>query len=207
MSILLEWSSGGAAVTALDEINAVLRGAGAGVWPLDLADTPGEIRSLIDKPRLSDDEAATLKAHFLLSRERLIEVVGAAGRAPNVEGGGALETVVTTHGYGYPQLYVVEADADYSRFDVLHSNQAEDGTGVDEVIQLLCGEGFAVHQRMPGGDVAILRLACPAPDTGWLITYDGKRPHIGSVSSATPGSKLVVQAFGPPAWVVAYEDG
>ena len=50
-------------------------------------------------------------------------------------GGGALETFVVNHGYGYPHLYVVEAGVDYARFDRFHVNVAEDGGSIDEIFQ------------------------------------------------------------------------
>ena len=37
-------------------------------------------------------------------------------------------------------------------------------------------------------------------------TYCGVRPHIGSLSSATLGSKLLVQAFGAPEWTLTYTE-
>ena len=68
--------------------------------------------------------------------ERLLKIVQKAGRTPNVEGGGELNTRVTTHDYWYPQLYI-----------------SQDGTGVDEIAQILSGGTFVMHQMMTNKDV------------------------------------------------------
>ena len=73
-----------------------------------------------------------------------------------------------------------------------------DGSGVDEVYQMLSGSRFVIHHRLDGGNILIFRLGCPDQGKGWLGTYDGGRPHIGSIGSATLASKLLVQVFGPP---------
>ncbi|MGO9152863.1 hypothetical protein [Mycobacterium sp.] len=51
-----------------------------------------------------------------------------------------------------------------------------------------------------------LRLGCLDERRGWLGTYSGVRPHIGSLSSAALGSKLLVQAFGAPEWTLTYTE-
>jgi hypothetical protein len=35
-----------------------------------------------------------------------------------------------------------------------------------------------------------------------VLTYDGNRPHMGSLTRAQVGTKLVVQAIGPAEWEV-----
>ena len=120
-------------------------------------------------------------------------------------GGGALATEVVNHGYAYPQLFVVEAGADYSRFDRFHVNVADDGTAVDEVMQILAGGGIRIFQRLPGRQEAILTLHCPGPDRGWTVTYDGGVSHIGSMSAAQPGTKALMQVFGPARWTMRYD--
>ena len=79
--------------------------------------------------------------HFLLPRERLMELLAAAGRTPRTEGGGFLSTTDKTHGVVYPQLYQVLEGIDYSRFDRFHVNRCLTETGVDEVMHVLCGRG------------------------------------------------------------------
>jgi hypothetical protein len=101
-------------------------------------------------------------------------------------------------------LHQVQNGVDYSRFDRFHVNAGPDGSGVDEVFQMLSGSGFVIHQRFEGGNVLTLSLACPDEGWGWLGTYSGGRPHIGSISSATVGSKLLVQDFGAPEWTLTY---
>jgi len=192
-------------LTVVAGINAALAGVGTRVWPLDLATTPADVRALLGRPALTEAEVVRVRTHFLLSRERLLEIIEAAGRRPNVPGGGALDTLVTNEGYGYPQLWVVQGGLDYTRFDRFHVNVAEDGTGVDEVLQILAGGGVVIRSRRPAGGALTLRLDCPSEDAGWLVTYDGGRPHMGSLSGAQPGTKVVVQAIGPARWALRYD--
>ena len=203
-AIRLEFVSGRAALTDLAEINETLHPIGFGLWPLDVGAAPDEIRKLVAQPALTDDEAATVLQHFLLSREQLLEVIAAAGRSPQVAGGGDLSTFDGTNGVTYPQLFVIEAGADYTRFDRFHVNSATGGGGLDEVLQVLCGGGVKVHQHLPDDGEFVVTIDCPSPESGWIVTYDGGRPHIGSFTDAQPGTKVVVQAIGPPQWEVTY---
>ncbi len=136
-----------------------------------------------------------------------MEKLAEAGRSPHVPGGGALETEVANHGYSYPQLFVVEEGADYTRFDRFHVNVAEDGTAVDEVMQILSGGGVRILQRLPGKEPVTLTLDCPSAGMGWTVTYDGGVSHIGSMSAAAPGTKALMQVFGPARWTMRYDDG
>jgi len=176
----------------------------AGLWPLDFSGEPDEIRALIRQKVLSDAQRERLLAHFLLPRERLLQILTEAGRQPHVAGGGALSTHVFTHNYSYPQLFVVQGNEDLSRFDRLHVNTADDGTPIDEFGQLLSGEGLVVRERRADGLEFTLTLNCPDEASGWLIAHDGGIPHIGSFSTAVAGSKCLVQAIGPPQWGIRY---
>ena len=198
---------GGPALAEIEAVNAALAPYGAGVWPLELGRAPPDIRALLARPTLTEDEAGRIKAAFLLSRETLLDTLARAGRAPHVAGGGALESAVANHGYAYPQLFVVEEGADYSRFDRFHVNVADDGTAVDEVMQILAGGGVRILQRLPGEEPSILSLDCPASDRGWTVTYDGAVSHIGSMSAARPGTKALMQVFGPARWTMRYDAG
>jgi hypothetical protein len=198
--------SGRLACSSLAEVNAALVQIGSQVWPLDLRGSPVELRRLLRQPALGESENERLKTHFLLPRERLLETITAAGRRPHVPDGGAMETLDTTHNVTYPKLWVKQPDTDYSRFDRFHVNVANDDTGVDEVIQMLSGRGLVFRHRLPGGEELVVHLDCPAEDTGWLVTNDGGRPHIGSLAIATPGTKVVVQVLGPSRWNMRYED-
>lgn len=201
----LSFSDDRSVPTTIDDVNSELHRIGTGIWPLDLASQPDEIRGLLARRSLDEAEAKRLKEHFLLPMDRLLEIVARAGRAPEVPGGGAIETFVINHGYGYPQLFQVVDGIDYSRFDRLHVNASADGPGVDEVFQMLAGRGFVIRQRLDAGVMLTVTLDCPDPGRGWLGTYSGVRPHVGSVSSAAAGSKFLVQVFGAPRWVMQYE--
>ena len=198
---------GDSPLTDTGAVNAALARFGARVWPLDLGRVAPDIRRLLDRPTLDAAEAEEIKTALLLSREALLEKLAEAGRSPHVPGGGALETEVANHGYSYPQLFVVEEGADYSRFDRFHVNVSGDGTAVDEVMQILSGGGVRILQRLPGEEPVTLTLDCPSAGMGWTATYDGAVSHIGSMSAAAPGTKALMQVFGPARWTMRYDDG
>ena len=204
--IELEIEGTGVSWNALPDIQAELNQIGVGVWPLRLDDVPDDIRRLLGQANLTDAETARLRDFFLLSRARLLEIVVASGRRPNVEGGGALETSVLNQGDSYPWLLVVQGGVDYTRFDRFHVNISEDGIGVDQVLQMISGQGGVVRVRQTDGTIYNLRLDCPSDSACWMFSYDGGQSHIGSLSSASPGTKLVVQAFGPAQWAIQYTD-
>ena len=193
-------------LVGIEAVNAALSPFGARVWPLDLGGIAPGIRRLLDLPTLDAAQSQRIEAAFLLSREALLAKLAEAGRSPHVPGGGALATEVANHGYAYPQLFVVEEGADYSRFDRFHVNVAEDGTAVDEVMQILSGGGVRILQRLPGEEPVTLTLDCPSADRGWTVTYDGAVSHIGSMSSAAPGTKALMQVFGPARWTMRYDE-
>jgi hypothetical protein len=203
----LDFSDGRGSITDLDAVNDVLAATGTRLWPLDLSEAPSEVRALLADPLPSLAEQARILEHFLLPRQRLLQIIRDAGRVPEARNGGSLETFVVNHGYGYPHLYVVEDGVDYGRFDRFHVNVAEDGSSIDEIFQQLCGAGFEVVQRLPDGTELRVTLDCVAADSGWLGTYSGAAPHQGRVSSAATGSKILVQAIGAPRWSLRYVDG
>lgn len=202
----LEFSDRRAVPGTLNGITKELRRIGAGVWPLDLADEPEDVLALLAKMSLDEAEAERIKKHFLLPRERLLRIVTRAGRTPQVAGGGVLTTFLTNENHEYPQLHQVRKGVDYTRFDRFHVNVGPNGTGVDEVFQMLSGSGFVIHQRLDNQETLTLRMDCPDQRRGWIGTYSGVRPHVGSLSSASVGSKLLVQAFGVPEWTLTYVD-
>ncbi len=191
-----------------EEINRRLVPFGIRVWPLDLGGIGPRLRGLLDKEHPDEAELAEIKTAFLLDRERLLALVREARGREAVPGGGALETRVVNHGQDYPALHLAVAGRDYSRFDRYHVNTADDGTPIDEVAQLLSGGGLRVLHRNEAGEEVLLAMACPTPVCGWTVTYSGGAWHIGSMTQALPGTKLLVQAFGPPHWTMRYaEDG
>jgi hypothetical protein len=204
--VRLERTDGGPSETDLAAINHTIRGFGARVTPLDLGRESPEIKRLLAQPTLDPEENERVKSQLLISRQRLMTIIAEAGRAPRVPGGGALSTHVDPHGQDYPQLYVAEAGVDYSRFERFHENVAADGSGVDEILQVLSGAGFEYHRLMPDGTIITLRLGCPSPDHGWIVTYDGVRPHLATISAASPGTKVLVQVIGAPRWTMTYVD-
>ncbi len=204
--IRLEFSDHRPPLTAVAEISAVLAEIGAGVWPLDLSDAPEDIQPLPRKPTLTETEAEQVQTHFLLPRERLLEIIAAAGRQPKVPGGGELNTWVSIHNLSYPHLWLKQGEEDFSRFERFHVNSSDDGTAVDEVAQLLWGRGLVIRHLLPSGVALTMRLDCPRELSGWLVTHDGGKPHIGTFSQASPGTKCLVQVIGPAQWVMRYDD-
>lgn len=201
--IRLELKPSGPSLTGQEAANEALAAFGTRLWPIDLTITSREVRTLLSRPELTAAEAVILREAFLLPRERLLQIIAESGRKPSVPGGGALSTLDVANNVLYPQLYIVEADVDYSRFDRLHQNKADDGTDLDEVLSILSGEGFRLIQRGPDGIEAILHVDCVDDHTGWLLSY-GAHPHIGSFTGASPGTKVLVQAIGPERWQPHY---
>ena len=204
--LLLEPGDGTPSLNNLEEINDFLKVIGAKIWRLDLESEPARIRDLLQQPDLSMQEMDELKNHFLLSRNQLLKLLAEAGRQPKVPGGGELVTHVTNHNYDYPQLYLLKEGVDYSRFDQFHINISDDEISVDEFVQMLHGGSFTVYQKISKKQTLKLTINCPNNKTGWLMTYDGGRPHIGSFSGARLGTKAVVQVIGPAHWTMKYND-
>jgi hypothetical protein len=202
--IRLESDDNQVASQSLEDINAALAPIGARIWRQDWSGLSDDLKAFLSDPNPSPERVAEVMPHFLLSRERLLEVIAAAGREPHVPGGGELTTVDQTHGVRYPQLYVARAGADFSRFDRMHVNTATDGTPADDVSQLLSGSELIVHFRMPSESIVKVHLSCPTVDIGWLLTVDCANPFIGSLSSAPIGTKAVSQVIGPARWSMVY---
>jgi hypothetical protein len=66
-------------------------------------------------------------------------------------------------------------------------------------LQVLSGRGVVVRRRRPDGNAHTLRLDCPNDRTGWMVSYNGGEPHIGSLSGAAPGTKVSAM----PRWLGA----
>ncbi len=187
------------------EAQARLLRHGVGLWPYDLSGLPAELQAIRLAERPTEAQLQTLKSALLFDRATLLKHIRASGRVENVPGGGALESQVENHGYGYPQLFICEVGIDYSRFDTYHVNVAEDGTEVDEVIQILSGSGLKVFHRVEEGEIKFT-LACPDPNQGWILTYSGGHPHMASLATAAVGTKALVQVIGPPTWTMRNVD-
>ena len=94
-----------------------------------------------------------------------------------------METLDTSNRVRYPQLYLVDAGIDYSRFDRFHVNAAADGTGVDDILQLLSGGKIRLLLQIKNEGLVTLSLAADN-STGWIVTYDGRlSPHRQSYRS------------------------
>jgi hypothetical protein len=51
-----------------------------------------------------------------------------------------------------------------------------------------------------------LHIDCIEGETGWIVTYGGAHPHVGSFSRARWGTKALVQVIGPAKWEMKYMD-
>ena len=71
---------------------------------------------------------------------------------------------------------------------------------------MLSGGGLVIHYRKPDEEVLTLHLDCPDQYQGWLLTYNGGAPHIGSLSRAQHGTKALVQVIGPKEWEMKHLD-
>lgn len=204
--VRLEYSDKRPSTTDLSEINHALSSFGSRIWPLNLRRPPTAVRKLLDQGSLTTPESARVQEYFLLSRDRVLEIIAEAGRKPQIPGGGEMSTLDQTHNTSYPQLYTVAPGVDYSRFDRFHIKTSTDGTGVDEVLQVLSGGGVKLVQHLPAQGSVTLRIDCIEDETGWVMTYDGAHPHIASISEGQAGTKVLMQAIGPAQWDMKYED-
>ena len=59
-----------------------------------------------------------------------------------------------------------------------------DGLGVDEIIQCLSGSNIVFEFKAECVEVLTLHVNCEANQFGWLVTYNGSKLHIGSLSQA-----------------------
>ena len=186
--------------------NRILNEHGIGVWPSNFTDTPADIKGLLAKEQLTEEENARLKTHFLLSREQLIKAIHAANREPNVTGGGSLEGFCVETAIQYPQLHVIDKALDYSGFFPLHVNASEEGVGSDEVGQVLSGSDMTYRFGIDEGRILTLSMSCPDPLSGWVFTFDGGAPHGGALENTAAGTKVLVQAIGPHQFNRSYVD-
>ena len=189
-----------------EELNAVLSEDGIRAWPADLSGAPADVRGLLNKGTLTESETEHVKAHFLLSRERLLEVIADAGRQPHLPDGGALSSFCIETRINYPQLHVIDKALDYSGFYPFHINVGEDGSGTDEVGQVLSGSNMQYRFRLANSEIVTLSLSCPSPGRGWLFTFDGGAPHGGILKDTPAGTKVLVQAIGPAKFHCRYVD-
>ena len=164
--VRLDLPANGRTVVGAAAANAALAAFGTRLWPIDLTAASDDVRSLLRRPELTAAESALVRDTFLLSRARLLEIIAAAGRTPTVPGGGELSTLDVANNVVYPQLYIVERDVDYSRFDRLHENISDNGISIDEVMSILAGGGVRLVQRLPDATEATLHLSCVGDSAG-----------------------------------------
>ncbi|MEP3277524.1 MAG: hypothetical protein ABJN26_15020 [Stappiaceae bacterium] len=194
--ILLE-QNGQVLANTFEQVNEILVNDGIRAWPFDLSNAPDNIVELLAKNTLTETENLAVKTHFLLSRQRLLEIIAAAGRQPNCPDGGALDTYCIETDIHYPQLHVIDQALDYSGFFPFHVNVGKDESGTDEVGYVLSGSLMKYRFRLKNGNIVVLTLSCPSATQGWLFTFDGGADHGGILDDTVPGTKVLVHAIGP----------
>ncbi len=181
---------------SFEAVNAALVSDGIRAWPADLSAAPAGIRALLARQTLTEAENAEVKAHFLLPRARILQVIADAGREPNLPDGGALNSYCIETEIHYPRLHVIDPALDYSGFFPFHGNLGAE-SGTDEIGYVLSGQGMTDRFRLANGDVVVLTLICQSPVQGWLFTFDRGVPHGGILQDTDPGTKVLVHAIGP----------
>ena len=192
--VLLDYVDGRPLISSLIEVQNALKRFGTGLWPIDLRNTPNNIKQRLNNSVLSAEEAQQIQHYFQLQTSELVKTIMAAGRQPHVIAGSTSS-----------MLFVAKENEDYSHYDRLHVNESNDGVAVDEIMQMISGSAYILTQHMHGETIK-LQLDCPNDDQGWLLTYSGSIPHMGSVTSATVGTKILVQVLGPQQWELRYID-
>ena len=85
--VSLQFSDSRTVPEVLEASNNELHKIIAWVWPLDLCDRPADIRALLTKPALDAAETVGVTAHFLLPRERLLQIVAQRGTGRRLPAG------------------------------------------------------------------------------------------------------------------------
>jgi hypothetical protein len=75
------------------DVHAELAPIGAQIWAQDWSALSDDLRGFIADPDPSPERIAEVLPYFLFPRERLLEIIGQAGREPHVPGGGELVTL------------------------------------------------------------------------------------------------------------------
>jgi len=104
----------------------------------------------------------------------------------------------------FPALFDVTATTKISvgqPFQKLHTNAANDGTGVNEFMTLLSGSA-SFCQKTDDGSVSTLQVSC-SDKAGWRILQVGTIPHSMTMG---PSVKCIKQIIGPEKWHTAFAD-
>lgn len=190
-------------------INAVLAQAGVHVTAAAVPKAAWSLAKTSKTRPLTAPEQHKLLSLYALDRTKLLKQIEAAGRQPQVAGGGSLTT--TEVGVSpYPKVYDMKALSDDARhaaqlkFGKLHVNLAENNVGIDEVMTVVSGGPWAWFFRLPDGTVAKLKLtAADSRHQGWRLSYTGAQPH-GAFLYA-PYGLVVAHAHGPKVFEMSYK--
>ena len=208
--VRLSFSDGRADISGLDAVNEQLLRVGVRIFEIPI---PQGARPLIANSRhraLNQSEHNQLLLMFALDRPSLLEIAGQAGRAPAVEGGGALS--ISEEGVPpYPKVYDMKALDDETvaflmrKFGRLHVNRADSGRGIDEVMTIVSGGPYTWFFVLEDGAVAKVRFSeVREGEHGWRISYPGIVPH-GGYFDAEHGL-VIAHAHGPETFVMRYSD-
>lgn len=208
--VRLSFSDGRADISGLDAVNEQLLRVGVRIFEIPI---PRGARPLIANSRhraLNQSEHNQLLSMLALDRPSLLEIAGQAGRAPAVEGGGALS--ISEEGVPpYPKVYDMKALDDETvaflmqKFGRLHVNRADSGRGIDEVMTIVSGGPYTWFFVLEDGAVAKVRFSeVREGEHGWRISYPGIVPH-GGYFDAEHGL-VIAHAHGPETFVMRYSD-
>ena len=208
--IVLYFSDGRDPAMGLDLVNSHLLEIGVRVSETPLPAEAGPILRASRNRSVTEAEARALLQHFHLGRRELLAEIEAAGRRPEVDEGGHLQT--SEDGVPpYPKVYDLKAlDAETTarlqlKFGRLHVNRSRTGVGIDEVMTIVSGGPFTWFFVLDDGVVGKLRLG-EVGDGGkaWRISYPGLVPHGGYFDA--PHGLVIAHAHGPENFVMRYED-
>ncbi|MFV0576837.1 MAG: hypothetical protein ACK5NC_15655 [Vibrio sp.] len=208
--ISVHFSDGRPSVFGFQAVNEALHDIGLRASKVVIPEEAKPILSAAKERPTTPEEQKKLVELFYLHRGELLEQIKLAGREPEMHRGGYLE--IAQRGMPpYPKIYDVQAMSPemkhhaLTRFSKLHTNMAEDGTGVDEVMTVVAGGPFTHYFALNDGVVARLSISeITLNDTAVRLSYNGIIKHAALMNPAY--GLIVAFAHGPKEFDMVFED-
>lgn len=209
--IQLHFSDGRPSVKGLQAVNEALHSIGIRVSETDIPEEARPILRSAKERATTAEEQKRLVELFYLHRGQLLEHISLAGREPEMRRGGYLE--IEQRGMPpYPKVYDMKAMSPemkhhaLTRFSTLHTNSAEDGTGVDEVMTAVVGGPFTYFYALDDGVVTRLDVSeiSPESEKAVRLSYNGLVKHAALMDP--PYGLIVAFAHGPKVFDMVFED-
>ncbi|GFE77294.1 hypothetical protein [Novosphingobium sp. TCA1] len=208
--VKLQFSNGRSEVVGVENVNAVLRGAGVRASTVAIPEGAKPILRASETRAVSEAEQKKLITLFYLNRTQLLEQIELAGRTPEAHRGGYLSSAEPGVS-PYPKVYDMKAMTAQQQSDVLrrfgrlHVNIADDGVAMDEVMTVVAGGPFTWMFVLPDGVVTRLTVDRVGPnDPALRLSYPGLGMHAGYMDP--PDGLVIAFGHGPKEFIMRYQD-